>query len=135
VHDLARSLYPDAPKPPEALSATDLFLHNAAIVLAPWLLAISGWKNTRTSHQLATTTIVVIAAVQILTIGLGIGAWPQIIGLLAHLPIELAALAAGIQSYATTQAGGPQFASAPWAAAGLLLVAIAAQIEAGQLPG
>lgn len=135
AHEMARGLYPDPPNPPDELAALELFAHNAGIVLAPWLLGLSGWKETKTTRLLATTAIAAIAAFQIAILGLGIGAWPEIIGLLAHLPIELAALAAGIQSYRIVEPGQRRAAGTRWAMAALLLLAVAAEIEAGQLPG
>lgn len=133
VHELARQLYPTGPHAPtDPPGVLELFAHNAVIAAIPGLLVLIRWHTHPTYTRTGTLLIAAVLGTQAVAIGLGIGAWPAVLSYLPHLPVELAALAAGTQLW--RHAHHPQ-TTGRWALATVLLLAAAAVIEVLAAPG
>ena len=132
LHDLARSIYPTAPHAPtDPPGVLELLAHNAAIAAIPGLLVLVKWRSHSRWRRAGDVLIPTLLAVQAIAIGLGIGSWPSVLAHLPHLPLELAALAAGAQIWTDAD---EREKTGRWAAiTGALLVA-AAFIETGAAP-
>lgn len=133
LHDLARSIYPTEPHAPaDPPGVLELLIHNAAIAAIPGLLVLIRWHTDPRWRRAGNLLIPTVLAVQATAIGLGIGAWPHVIRYLPHLPLELAALAAGAQLW---QHPNDRPRLRRWALTTALLLTAAALIEVIAAPG
>lgn len=133
LHELALSIYPTAPHAPEdPPRVLELLIHNAAIAAIPGLLVLTRWHTHKAWTRLGGLLITAVLTAQAIAIGLGIGAWPRVLEYLPHLPLELAALAAGAQLWRHAE---NRRLIARWAAATAVLLVCAAIIEVLAAPG
>lgn len=132
LHDLARQLYPTAPHAPtDPPGVLELLIHNAAIAAIPGLLVLARWHTHRTWKRAGDLLIPGLLTAQAIAIGLGIGSWPTVVRYLPHLPLELAALAAGAQIW---QHPDDRRQALRWAAITAALLVSAAVVEVAAAP-
>lgn len=131
---LADRWFPHAPDP-QGVTVLGLLVHNVAIALAPLALVAVRWHTSPRWRRAGDVVIGLLLARQAIVLGLAIGAWPQVLPHLPHLPIELAALIAGAMSWHAASRGRGTRAAAVWVAVAVALLSCAAVIEVAAAPG
>ena len=130
VSDVADVVYPNAPRPGGvSVSAPGLLAHNAAISLCPLLLVAARWHTAPRWRAAGDVVVVALLAYNAVAVGLGIGAWPQVLGDLPHLPIELGGLVAGAGAWWALSRGAGLVCGARFVACAVALLAVASVLE------
>ena len=130
ISDLADAVYPHAPRPGHvSVSAAGLLAHNAAITLCPLLLIAARWHTAPRWRAAGDSVVAALLAYNAVAVGLGIGAWPQVLGDLPHLPIELGGLACGAGAWWALSRGAGLVCGARFVACAIALLAVASVLE------